>query len=391
MEVLPRTLSRSEPRYQHRPNAKMPPAEPRLLGIPRELRDQILREYIDLHCAYYPLRHSYPHEVTMSKAHMLSLFVPDGSSGWTSPAMNILLVNKQIKDEFLDALWAHTQIIAVDYYPIIEDNDALVHWIKELDGHLKKRYGIPSYQCNHIQNLELQLDMVVSLRDNLSITVCRDVCLAYIRILLMTFPAARNLSIALFLNKASYMSGNVIKRIHLPHLGELRDKFRDSFLALDLYSLPALDRYFTSPCPSLATVNSFIKTILSRDTLPALTLYKQVDTLDWQAGKVKTVAQVARDPLFWSTMTHSHKACRRLGLDYHVLRSSYNMKKGNAADFRLPEYEASLYCRRLQDLERAYAAWEHRSISSETATRKRETTEDEAEEALESAASPSTN
>lgn len=90
-------------------------------------------------------------------------------------------------------------------------------------------------------------------------------------------------------------------------------------------------------------------------------------------------------------MTHSYKACRRLGLDYYVLRSSYNMKKGNAADFRLPEYEASLYCRRLQDLERAYAAWEHRSISSETATRKRETTEDEAEEALESAASPSTN
>lgn len=90
-------------------------------------------------------------------------------------------------------------------------------------------------------------------------------------------------------------------------------------------------------------------------------------------------------------MTHSYKACRRLGLDYYVLRSSYNMKKGSAADFRLPEYEADLYRRRLRDLERAYAAWEHRGKSSEAATRKRKTTEDESEEALESAASPSTS
>lgn len=84
--------------------------------------------------------------------------------------------------------------------------------------------------------------------------------------------------------------------------------------------------------------------------------------------------------VYKSIIMSSHHACRMLGLDHHVLKSTY-IEDGDSSGFRFPRNKSDLYRERLHYLKQAYAVRERRG-KSENTTCKCKRTEDENPESV---------
>ncbi|OJD34725.1 uncharacterized protein BKCO1_2100027 [Diplodia corticola] len=303
----------------------MPPrrirhAEKHMLNLPREVRDLILKSFISLCWENYPLFDNWPNGERIAKAQLHHVVGPYADN---TGVRNLLLVNKQLCTELRETLTKHTQQTLKVTYP--DFNDVLLSdW---LNSNLLKREWSPPMSAAYyasLRHVEVQVDMGDLRLAPLSFNASTTVFTAYAQDVFRAFPALTSLAMTLVLKSFDDVYSST------PAVTVLRRRFVDNFLS-----------YKFSPFGyRLRGRGVFTKSVISKDTLPALALHVQVDGFKEQQPFV--VSRIDRDPRF--------DICWKLALD-RALASAFEGK-------HIFVQEISVYEERFRKLKLVYAAWE---------------------------------
>lgn len=172
----------------------------------------ILAQYIAICGKNFPmLTLTCPHEQSIIKTHLSSLFLRDHVDDSTSFATNLLLVNKQMHAKFSEALAAHSQHIMYEPYPRVPGHAHLVGWLNQFPTQFNRDHRCSPVQLNYYRKLDLQLEISRFLQSGMFLYYGHYIFTAYISAILAKFSSLRNLSITIILNEAKSITSPQLK------------------------------------------------------------------------------------------------------------------------------------------------------------------------------------